>query len=199
MWGKERSCRLNLIKKLLFFATCFLFANNSFADLQKEIINEITGTRTLSFDFKQTIADKQEFGNCLIKYPLLMKCNYQNTKQKIIISNGKTVAIIKNKIKKIYLYPIKSTPLFYILRKEEIIKLVRNNKPTKINSNIIEFKFSDNKNSNLKLFFDKSSLSFKGWETKDAYSNNVLFLINNLKINDPILDEVFILPQEKDL
>ena len=199
MWAKEKFCRLNLIKKLLFFAACFLFSNNSFADLQKEIINELTGTRTLSFDFEQIIAEKKEVGSCLVKYPLLMKCNYQNKKQKIIISNGKTVAIIKKKYKKIYLYPIKSTPLFYILRKEEIINLIRNNKPTKINSKIIEFKFTDSKNSNLKLFFDKNSLSFKGWETKDAYSNNVVFLINNLKINDPILDEIFILPQEKDL
>ena len=199
MWAKEKFCRLNLIKKLLFFAACFLFANNSFADLQKEIINELAGTRTLSFDFEQIIADKKEVGSCLVKYPLLMKCDYQNKKQKIIISNGKTVAIIKKKYKKIYLYPIKSTPLFYILRKEEIINLIRNNKPTKINSKIIEFKFIDSKNANLKLFFDKNSLRFKGWETKDAYSNNVVFLINNLKINDPILDDIFILPQEKDL
>ena len=203
MLEKEKFCRFILLKKLYFFFNIsfiyFFTVSTSAADLQKNLINKLTATSTLTFNFKQTISDKEEIGKCFIKYPLLMKCNYQNTKQKIIISNGKTVAIIKNKIKKIYLYPIKSTPLFYILRKEEIIKLVRNNKPTKINSNIIEFKFSDNKNSNLKLFFDKSSLSFKGWETKDAYSNNVLFLINNLKINDPILDEVFILPQEKDL
>jgi|TARA_B110000438_G_C15793918_1_gene641996 outer membrane lipoprotein-sorting protein len=188
-----------LLKKLLLFIIFFLFANNTFADIQKQIINKITGTQTLSFDFKQTIANKKEFGNCLIKYPLLMKCYYQNTKRKVVISNGKTVAVIKTKIKKIYLYPIKSTPLFFILKKEELIKLVRNNKPTKINSKIVEFKFSDKKNSNLKLFFDRSSLNFKGWETKDAYSNNVTFLINNLKTNDPILDEVFILPQEKNL
>ena len=41
-----------------------------------------------------------------------MKCEYKNSKQKTIISNGKTVAIIKKKYKKIYLYPIKKTPFF---------------------------------------------------------------------------------------
>ena len=46
-----------------------------------------------------------------------MKCNYKNLKQKTIISNGKTVAIIKKKYKKIYYYPIKATPLFFILKK----------------------------------------------------------------------------------
>ena len=50
-----------------------------------------------------------------------MKCNYKNLKQKTIISNGKTVAIIKKKYKKIYYYPIKAPPLFFILKKEKII------------------------------------------------------------------------------
>ena len=87
------------------------------ADLQKNLINKLTATKTLSFDFKQKISDKEEIGHCFIKYPLLMKCNYQNIKQKTIISNGKKVSIIKKKYKKIYSYPIKSTPLFFILKK----------------------------------------------------------------------------------
>ena len=91
-------------------------------------------------------------GNCFIKYPLLMKCNYQNVKQKTIIANGKTVAIIKKKYKKIYYYPIKITPLFTILKKNKILNLIRNNKPTKIDSNIIEFEFFDKKSNKLKIF-----------------------------------------------
>ena len=102
----------------------------SVADLQKNLINKLTATKTLSFDFKQKISDKEEIGNCFIKYPLLMKCNYQNLKQKTVISNGKTVAVIKKKYKKIYYYPIKATPLFFILKKEKIINLIRKNQPT---------------------------------------------------------------------
>ena len=68
------------------------------ADIKNNLINKLTETKTLTFSFKQKISDKEEMGNCFIKYPLLMKCNYQNLKQKIIISNGKTVAIIKKKI-----------------------------------------------------------------------------------------------------
>jgi outer membrane lipoprotein-sorting protein len=75
-------------------------ASVSLADLQKNLINKLTAIKTLSFDFKQKISDKEEIGNCFIKYPLLMKCNYQNLKQKTIISNGKTVAIIKKNTKK---------------------------------------------------------------------------------------------------
>jgi len=176
-----------------------LFLSISFADLQKNLINKITATKTLSFNFKQNIAEKVEFGNCYIKYPLLMKCIYQNLKQKSVISNGKTVAIIKKKYKKIYYYPIRTTPLFIILKKEKILHLIRNNKPTKIDSSIIEFELNEKKSNKLKIFFDKNSLEFKGWKTKDAYSNDVSFIIYDLKTNEIIEDEFFKIPKEEDL
>jgi len=92
-----------LIKKIFFlFKIIFIYLFSigvSSADLQKNLINKLTATKTLSFTFKQKIAEKEEVGNCFIKYPLLMKCNYQNLKQKSLISNGKTVAIIKKKYK----------------------------------------------------------------------------------------------------
>ena len=174
-------------------------ASVSLADLQKKLINKLTAIKTLSFDFKQKISDKEEIGNCFIKYPLLMKCNYQNLKQKTIISNGKTVAVIKKKYKKIYYYPIKLTPLFFILKKEKIINLIRKNQPTEINAGLIEFEFIDQKTNKVKILFDKNSLEFKGWKTKDVYSNNVSFTINNLKINNQIIDDFFKIPKEEDL
>ena len=192
-----------MIKKLFFLLKIFflylLFINIALADLQKNLINKLTAIQTLTFDFKQKIEDKEEVGSCFIKYPLLMKCNYENLKEKTIISNGKTVAIIKKKYKKIYLYPVKSTPLFFILKKEKIINLVRNTKPIEINSNLIGFIFTGKKTNKIKILFDKSSLEPKGWETKDAYSNKVSFEINNLIINNQIVDDFFKIPQEKDL
>ena len=192
-----------MIKKIIFlfqiFVISFLSINISFADLQTNLINKITATKTLSFNFKQKIAEKEEVGSCIIKYPLLMKCDYENFKQKSIISNGKTVVIIKKKYKKIYYYPVKTTPLFTILQKSRILNLVRNNRPTKINSSRIEFEFIEKKSNKLKIFFDKTTLEFKGWETKDAYSNNVSFTILDLKTNKIIDDEFFRIPNEKDL
>ena len=192
-----------MIKKLFFFLNIFLIyllsISISPADIKNSIINKLTETKTLTFSFKQKISDKEEMGNCFIKYPLLMKCNYQNLKQKTVISNGKTVAVIKKKYKKIYYYPIKATPLFFILKKEKIINLIRKNKPTKINSSLIEFEFIDKKTNRIKILFDKNSLEFKGWETKDAYSNNVSFIISNLKTNNQIIDDFFKIPKEEDL
>ena len=192
-----------MIKKSFFLLNIFfvyLFSTSvSLADLQKNLINKLTAIKTLSFDFKQKISDTEEIGNCFIKYPLLMKCNYQSLKKKTIISNGKTVAVIKKKYKKIYYYPIKLTPLFFILKKEKIINLIRKNQPTEINSSFIEFEFIDQKTNKVKILFDKNSLEFKGWKTKDVYSNNVSFTINNLKINSQIVDDFFKIPKEEDL
>ena len=128
-----------------------------------------------------------------------MKCNYNNLKQKIIISNGKTVAVIKKKYKKIYYYPLKSTPLFIILQKEKILEIIKNNQPTKIGLNIIEFEFIDKKSNKLKIFFDKETLEFKGWQTRDSYSNDVHFIISNLKTNNQITNEFFKIPKEEEL
>ena len=128
-----------------------------------------------------------------------MKCNYQNFKEKVIISNGKTMAVIKKKYKKIYYYPIKKTPLFIILNKEKILDLIKNNKPTQIELNDIIYEFKGKNSDNLKVFFDKKSLELKGWKTKDAYSNNVSFIIKNLKTNTQIVDDFFKIPREEDL
>jgi len=85
------------------------------------------------------------------------------------------------------------------LKKEKILNLVRNTSPTKISLNEIEFEFIDKKLNKLKIFFDKNSLELKGWETQDAYSNNVSFIISDVKTNVAIDDKFFKIPKEKDL
>ncbi len=189
--------KINLSLLTIFFF--LFFVNNLEANFKENFLNKYKTVNTLSFNFKQNIAEKVEFGNCYIKYPLLMKCIYQNLKQKSVISNGKTVAIIKKKYKKIYYYPIRTTPLFVILKKEKILHLIRNNKPTTIDSSIIEFELNEKKSNKLRIFFDKNSLEFKGWKTKDAYSNDVSFIIYDLKTNEIIEDEFFKIPREEDL
>ena len=192
-----------MIKKKNFFAYIFLifwiFESIALADVKNEIINKLKLTKTLTFNFNQKIADKEEIGNCYIKYPLLMKCNYENLKQKTIISNGKTVAIIKKKYKKIYYYPIKFTPLSFILKKNRIIDLIKKTEPVVANNNLIKFTFVDEKKNKIKILFNRKTFDFKGWETQDAYSNNVSFIINDLKTNNQIVDNFFKIPKEEDL
>ena len=203
MLAKEKFYRLVLLKKIIFFSKItiiYLFTTaTSFADLQKNIINKLILTKTISFDFQQKVEEKEEEGICFIKYPLLMKCKYKNTKGKILISNGKSIAIIKKKYKKIYRYPIESTPLFIILNKDKVLNLIRNTQPSKMNSNTIEFEFTDKKLNRLIILFNSKTLEFKGWKTVDAYSNNVSFIISNTKTNNQIVDSFFIIPKEEDL
>ena len=64
------------------------------------------------------------------------------------------------------------------------------------NINVAKLHSKENK---LKIFFDKTSLELKGWQTEDSYSNNVSFIISNLKTNNQIIDDFFKIPKENDL
>ena len=188
--------KINLTLLTIFFY--FLFFNNSEANLQEKLLNKYKTINTLSFDFTQKIGDKIEFGNCYIKYPLLMKCEYPK-KKKIIITNGKKLAIVKKRYKKIYYYPLKKTPLFYILNKESILNVIKNYQPSLINSNLIEYELKDNNSNKINIFFDKNSLELSGWKTIDAYANEVNFLLRNIETNIPINNKIFKIPKEEDL
>tara|TARA_B100001996_G_scaffold377108_1_gene359256 strand:- start:357 stop:932 length:576 start_codon:yes stop_codon:yes gene_type:complete len=191
-----------LIKKyytvflILFFY--LIFSNYSQANIQEKLIKKYSTINTLSFDFTQKIGEKIEFGNCQIKYPLLMKCIYPK-KKKSIITNGKSFAIIKKRYKKIYNYPLKKTPLFYLLNKKNILNIIQNYEPKSIDSKIITYELKDEKSNNLNIFFNKNSLDLAGWKIIDSYSNEVSFLIKNVKLNIPIENKIFIIPREEDL
>ena len=188
--------KINLSLLTIFF---FLFSTNySQASFQEQLINKYKTINTLSFDFTQIIGDKVELGNCYIKYPLLMKCEYPK-KKKSIITNGKKFAIVKRRYKKIYYYPLKKTPLFYLLNKENILNVIQNYEPILINSNIIEYELTDDNSNKINIFFDKNSLNLSGWKTIDAYSNEVSFLIKNIETNISIKNEIFKIPKEEDL
>ena len=188
--------KINFTLLALFYY--LLFPNDSLANPQEELLNKYKTINTLSFDFKQKIGDKVEFGSCYIKYPLLMKCEYPK-KKKSIIANGKKFAIVKRRYKKIYNYPLKKTPLFYILNKENILNVIKNYEPFFIDSNFIEYQLTDSTSGKINIFFDKNSLELSGWKTTDAYSNEVNFLLRNIETNISINNEVFKIPREEDL
>ena len=188
--------KFNFSLLVIFFYLFFI--NYSQANFQEKLINKYKTINTLHFDFTQKIGEKVEFGNCYIKYPLLMKCEYPK-KKKSIIANGKKFVIIKKRYKKIYYYPLKKTPLFFLLNKENILNLIKNYEPSNIDSNIVEYELIENNSNILKIFFDKSSLEIVGWKTIDAYSNEVSFLIRNVEINISVENEIFKIPREEDL
>jgi len=202
MLEKEKFFRFFLTKKLnIIFLTFFLlFFINSFAhaDFKEKLIAKYKTIDTLHFNFTQTIGDKVESGDCYIKYPLLMRCEYPK-KEKSIVTNGKILAVVKNKYKKIYYYPLKKTPLFFILNKDNLLNLVENHEPIYSDSNIIEYELIDSNFNAVNIFFDKKSIELLGWKTLDAYSNNVDFRIKDVEINVSIENKIFKIPMEGDL
>ncbi len=188
--------KINLILLTVLF--CLFFSDYSKANFQEKIIKKYEIINTLYFDFTQKIGDKVESGNCYIKYPLLMKCDYPK-KKKSIITNGKKLAIVKKRYKKIYYYPLKKTPLFYLLNKENILNVIKNYEPKITNSNIAEYELTDDELNKISIFFDKNLLELSGWKTTDAYSNKVSFYIKNTKINIAIKNEIFKIPRQEDL
>ena len=128
-----------MIKRILFFLIVLtLFEQKSFSSPKEKIINNFNKINNISFEFQQKIDDKIEVGKCYIKYPKLIYCLYYNKNKKEMVSNGKSLVIKNNRYNKTYIYPLKTTPLEYILDKKFILTRIKNLEP-KINNNTIEF------------------------------------------------------------
>ena len=114
-----------MIKKILCFFLFLNFFNYSYASVENKIINNFKKINNISFDFKQTINDKIEEGNCVIEYPKKINCKYNNFKKKIIVSNGNSL-VIKNKAgKEYFIYPLEQTPFELILDKNLLLKKIK--------------------------------------------------------------------------
>ena len=177
---------------LIFFLLNFY--NPVFSSTKEKIISLMELTNNLSFDFIQTIDDKSENGKCIIQYPKKIKCEYNNSNKKIIVSNGKSL-VIKNKNSKNYdIYPLRKTPLMFLLDKEYLISKMNILVPREIDNKFITFKIFQN-NNEINIFFDKKNLNLIGWQTEDIYQNLTVTFISSVKINQEINDEIFILPE----
>ena len=79
------------------------------------------------------------------------------------------------------------------------MNVIENFEPTFLDSNIIEYELVDDRSNKLKIFFNKNSLNLMGWKTIDTYSNEVKFIIKNIKSNVPVKNDIFKIPKEEDL
>ena len=110
-----------------------------------------------------------------------------------MVSNGRALVIKNNRYNKTYIYPLKKTPLEYILDKEFILNKIKNLEP-KINiDKSIEFSIISESNF-VSVFFDSETYNLSGWKTIDIYQNEVIFQIINLKKNINIDENQFKLP-----
>ena len=101
--------------------------------------------------------------------------------------------VIKNKSGSYYLYPIKRTPLNYILDKNFLIKEIMSLKERIIDDKFINFKILK-ENNEINIFFDKQNFNLIGWQTLDVYQNLNITFISSLKINQVLEKNLFRLP-----
>ena len=192
-------------KNLIYLIIFFIFlVSKAYASYKEEIINNFIKTNNLSFDFKQTIKKnhedfedieiKKETGNCIIEYPKLIYCLYDGKKRKVMVSNGKSLVIKINSSNNSYIYPLKSTPLNYLLDKNYLLNQLKKIEPNLIKNNFINFKLI-NESNRINIYFNKNNLNLAGWKTTDIYQNEVLFEVKNIKKNQEIDKKKFILPE----
>ena len=108
--------------KYLFIFFILFYITDINANNKDKIIKNLNQTRNLDFNFEQNINGKIENGNCTIEYPKKIFCEYARSNNKILVSNGKSLVI--KTLTSYYRYPLKKTPLNFILDKEFLINKI---------------------------------------------------------------------------
>tara|TARA_B100001540_G_scaffold175387_1_gene154940 strand:+ start:1208 stop:1759 length:552 start_codon:yes stop_codon:yes gene_type:complete len=180
------------MRKILFlFLIFFFFQNIVNAANKNDLIKKLSLIENISFNFIQTIGGKDEKGKCTIQYPKKIFCEYEKRNNKILVSNGKNLVIKNNK--QYYRYPIKSTPLAFILDKNFLINKIKLTDLNEIEDKYVFIKIIEN-NNNISIFFNKKNYELVGWQIEDIYQNLAVTFIFDTLINQNIDQKIFKLP-----
>ena len=135
---------------------------------------------------------KIEKGNCIIEYPKKIFCKYDNTNNKTLVSNGKSL-VIKTNSGSYYRYSLERTPLNYILDKNFLIDEIQDLKEKIIDDKFVNFQILKDDNE-INIFFNSTNYNLIGWQTLDIYQNLSIIYISSLKINQLLEKNIFKLP-----
>jgi outer membrane lipoprotein-sorting protein len=175
---------------ILFFS---ILVSNSFANNKEKIISNLKDTQNINFQFEQNINGKIENGNCTIEYPKKIFCEYARSNNKILVSNGKSL-VIKTRTG-YYRYPLKRTPLNYVLDKKFLIDKIYKLKERIIDKSFINYTIIENDNE-INVFFDNKKFNLIGWQTRDVYQNINITFLSSIKKNQLIKKNLFNLPKQ---
>ena len=212
------------MNKYFIILFLILLSNKTAADIKENIIQNLINTKNISFNFEQNINGKIENGNCIVQYPKKIFCNYKLRNQKILVSNGRSLAI-KTKTS-YYLYPLQKTPLNLVLDREFLINQIRKLKEREIDKKFIVYTFNQNDNeiniffdkikllnerivenkfinftfvendNEINIFFSKKNSDLIGWQTLDIYQNLSITFLSSIFKNQKIDKSLFILPKQ---
>ena len=179
-------------KKFIILFLLFSISEAS-ASIKDKIIQNLKNTDNLTFNFEQNINSKTENGNCILSYPKKIFCKYNLANRKMLVSDGRSIAI--KTTSSYYLYPLKRTPLNLILDKDYVINRIKNIKERVIEKKFVNFKFFEN-DYEINIFFDYDTYNLIGWQTLDIYQNLSITFLSSVVRNQKLKDNLFKLPNQ---
>ena len=179
--------------KYIFVFFILVFITNVNANNKDKIIENLKNTRNLNFNFEQNINGKIENGNCTIKYPKKMFCEYAKSNNKILVSNGKSLVI--KTITSYYRYPLNKTPLNFILDKNFLINKINILEGRIVDKSLINYTIKEN-DIEINVFFDKETYDLIGWQNTDVYQNFNITFLSSIRKNRIISKNIFKLPEQ---
>jgi len=180
------------MKKYYLIIFIIFFVTESSASIKEKIILNLTNIDNFAFNFEQNINGKIEKGNCIIKYPKKIFCNYDLSNKKILVSNGNSLVI--KTLTSYYLYPLEKTPLNSILNKKFLLNKIDSLNAKIIDNKFINYKLFQNENE-INIFFDKDNYNLIGWQTTDIYQNLSITYLTNIIKNQNLENNLFDLPK----
>ena len=173
-----------MLNKLLISLFILInFLPNLYANEKSLIINRLIDTRNIIFSFEQLTNKKKEIGECIMVFDNKLKCNYEDSMQKEVLINGKTLVVNQKRYNKVYFYSISNTPFINILNKKNLISLIQKSNYKNKNKNNIELTFVNKDNKKITIFFEKKNYNLNGWKVSDQLQNEILFSIKIKSVN----------------
>ena len=179
-----------MIKYIITFFFLFFITNGNTSNKEK-IIENLKNTQNLDFNFEQNINGKIENGNCTIKYPKKIFCEYAKSNNKILVSNGKSLVI--KTITSYYRYPLNKTPLNFILDKDFLINKINVLEERIVDGSLINYTIKE-KDSEINVFFNKETYDLIGWQNTDVYQNFNITFLSSIRKNRILPQNIFKLP-----
>ena len=181
-----------MLKYTVLLILLFLITNVN-ANNKNKIIKNLKNIKNLDFNFEQNINGKIENGNCTIEYPKKIFCEYARSNNKILVSNGKSLVI--KTLTSYYRYPLKKTPLNFILDKEFLINKINILEERIVDETLVNYTIKENDNE-INIFFDKKTFDLIGWQNTDIYQNFNITFLSSIRKNRVIPKNIFAIPTQ---
>ena len=179
--------------QVFLISLLLIFTSPLNAEIKNKIIQNLKETNNLDFKFEQNINGKIENGNCTIKYPKKIFCEYARSNNKILVSNGKSL-VIKTRTS-YYRYPLEKTPLNLILDKDYLISKIFELEERIVDKSLINFTIQE-KDNEINIFFDDQTYDLVGWQNTDIYQNFNITFLSSIRKNRVLSKNLFEIPSQ---